>query len=66
MSFILILGIIFAALPILTMLVLSIVIFVGFVRDDDDTASLFYFGLGMSGVGALLIAIHFIGMSIAA
>jgi len=61
MSFILILGIIFAVLPAITMLVLSFIIFASFVRDDDDTAALFYFGLAMIGVGIVLISIHFLG-----
>ncbi len=64
MSFVLILGIIFMALPAVTMVVLSFIIFANFVRDDGDTAALFYFGLGMMGFGALLIAIHFIGNSL--
>ena len=59
MSYVLVVGIILAALPILVIEVLAHVIFIGMLRDDDDMSKLFSFAIGLIMFGLILIAIHF-------
>tara|TARA_B100001123_G_C14527829_1_gene717015 strand:+ start:335 stop:532 length:198 start_codon:yes stop_codon:yes gene_type:complete len=60
MSYILIFGIICVALPLIAIEITAHAIFIGFMRDDDDTSSLLAFAIGLAIFGAILIAIHFL------
>lgn len=59
MSYILVIGIILAALPVLVIEVLAHVIFFGMLRDDEDMSKLLSFAIGIIVVGLIFIAIHF-------
>jgi hypothetical protein len=59
MSYVLVIGIIFAALPIIVIEVLAHVVFFGMVRDDDDMGKLLSFAIGLTIFGILLIAVHY-------
>jgi hypothetical protein len=59
MSYVLVIGIICAALPIIVIEVLAHVIFFGMLKDDDDMGKLLSFAIGLTLLGLVLIAIHF-------
>lgn len=59
MSYVLVIGIIMTALPIIVLEVLAHVVFINMLKDDDDTGKLFSFAVGIVFVGLFLIALHF-------
>ena len=59
MTYVLVIGLILAILPILVLEVLAHVVFINMLRDDDDSAKLFSFAVGVVFFGILLIGIHF-------
>lgn len=59
MSYVLVIGLILAILPILVLEVLAHVVFISMLRDDDDSAKLFSFAIGVILLGLVLIGIHF-------
>lgn len=63
MSYILVIGIILAVIPVLILEVLAHVIFINMLRDDDDMSKVFSFGVGLMMFGLFLIAVHFGVMS---
>lgn len=60
MSYLLIFGIICLALPIIAIEIVAHAIFIGFMRDDSDTATLLSFAIALMVFGGILIAIHFL------
>jgi len=60
MSYILITGIVFAAVPLVLIEGFAFFILMNFVRDDDDAAGIFRFALMSLGFGTALIIIHFV------
>ncbi len=59
MSYVLVIGIIFAALPIIVIEILAHVVFFGMLRDDEDMGKLLSFAIGLTLFGLVLIGIHF-------
>lgn len=60
MSYILIIGILFIALPIIVIEVLAHALLIGMLKDDSDTSNIFNFALGLVVFGIILVGVHFI------
>ncbi len=64
MSFVLITGIIFTTVPAVIIFGFMMVIFVSFMRDDDDAIAITRIAVGTMIVGLLMIAFHFLSQYI--
>lgn len=59
MDYMLVMGIILAAGPIILLEVLAHLIFINMLRDDQDMSKVFSFGVGVVILGLVMIGIHF-------
>lgn len=64
MSYVLIIGILFVAVPIIVVEVLAHAFLIGMIRDDEDTAKLVNFVIGLIMFGLFLIVTHFVISSV--
>lgn len=59
MSYMLLIGIIFVALPIIVLEVLVHIIFFGMLKDDKDMFVLIYVALGLVATGFIMIGLNY-------
>lgn len=64
MSYLLITGLVFIAVPVVVLFGLSLFIMINFLKDDRDAKSLFSFALGSILFGMVMVAAHYIGNAI--